>query len=68
MNQPNEYKAFLTKVFNRYATVSDDSISSLFSIAKIHDLKKGTTLLPFGKISKHVHVLYKGALVSCFLQ
>ncbi|TDQ23861.1 Crp/Fnr family transcriptional regulator [Tenacibaculum caenipelagi] len=67
MNQPNEHKAFLTSVFNRYATVSDDSISSLFSAAKIHDLKKGTTLLPFGKISKHVHVLYKGAVVSCFL-
>ncbi|GFD76835.1 hypothetical protein KUL113_62550 [Tenacibaculum sp. KUL113] len=67
MKQPNTYKTFLTRVFNRYATVSDNAISSLFSVAKIHDLKKGTTLLPFGKISKHVHVLYKGAVVSCFL-
>lgn len=67
MNEIEKYREFTKKVLNRYSSVSGKSVSLLFSIAKIQDLKKGETLLRVGKTSKHIHILHKGAVVSCYI-
>ena len=61
-----EYETFVKKVIHRYSHVSNESISLILSISRVQNLKKGDLLLEIGKISKEKHILYKGAIVSCF--
>ncbi|WP_452223106.1 Crp/Fnr family transcriptional regulator [Lacinutrix chionoecetis] len=67
MIQNNTYKLFIKSVLERYHKVEDTSVDALFAISKIQHLKKGTQLLPVGKTSKHSHILFKGAIVSYYL-
>lgn len=67
MKYVEDYKDFVKSVFGRYHSVSDKSIDSLLRIAKIQKLKKGDYLLNIGDVSKQSHILFKGAVVSCFL-
>ena len=62
-----EYETFVKKVLHRYSPVSNKSVSLLLSISRIQNLKKGDLLLDIGKISKEKHMLYKGAIVSYFI-
>ncbi|WP_428742183.1 Crp/Fnr family transcriptional regulator [Tenacibaculum sp.] len=66
-NSLEKYEQFVKNVLNRYTFVDDKSVSLFFSIAKIQHFKKGEIILPLGKISKHIYILYSGAVVSCYL-
>lgn len=61
------YKAFVKRVFNSYSTVSEASVASILSISRVQHLKKGDLLLDIGKVSREKHMLYKGAIVSYFI-
>lgn len=67
MNDLEKYLPYLKKVLNKYSYVSDETVSLLASISKIQILEKGQILLQIGKTSKQKHILYKGAIVSYFL-
>lgn len=67
MKEVQKYREFTKNVLNRYRSVSEESISSLFSVAKIQHLNRGETLLSVGRTSKHIHILYQGAIVSCYI-
>lgn len=67
MNDIEKYLPYLKKVLNKYSYVSDETVSLLASISKIQILEKGQILLQIGKTSKQKHILYKGAIVSYFL-
>lgn len=61
------YETFVKKVLTRYSPVSNASVSLLLSISRVQHLKKGGILLEIGKISREKHILYKGAIVSYFM-
>ncbi|SFT02528.1 cAMP-binding domain of CRP or a regulatory subunit of cAMP-dependent protein kinases [Zhouia amylolytica] len=67
MNSTETYRSFTKSIFNTYSLLSDDTLASLLAIASIQHLKKGTILLEVGQISKHIHLLYGGAVVSYYL-
>lgn len=67
MKEIEKYREFTKGVLNRYYSVSEESISLLSSVAEIQYLKKGELLLSFEIISKHIYILYQGAIVSCYL-
>lgn len=62
-----EYETFVKRVLNRYNPVSNESVSLILSISRVQNLKKGEVLLDIGKISREKHILYKGAIVSYFM-
>ncbi|TYA78581.1 Crp/Fnr family transcriptional regulator [Seonamhaeicola marinus] len=67
MNLSSNHKSFIKSVFNRYFILDENSVDLLYSIVSINQLNKGTSLLGFGEISKDIHIIYKGVMVSCFL-
>lgn len=67
MNEIEEYIPYLKKVLNQYSQVSDESVTLLASISKVQNLEKGQILLQIGKTSKQKHILYKGAIVSYYI-
>lgn len=67
MEDVTTFKEHIKSVFNRYSSVSDELVNELFSIASINTLKKGDVLLQIGTISKDIHIIYKGTLVSCYI-
>lgn len=67
MDQLETYQSFLKRILNQYYPVRDTSISALMQIARIHDLQKGQTLLPIGNVSRQIHVLYSGVVVSYYI-
>ncbi|CAL2101495.1 cAMP-binding proteins - catabolite gene activator and regulatory subunit of cAMP-dependent protein kinases [Tenacibaculum sp. 190130A14a] len=67
MNEIERYRSYIEKKLNEYTFVGSKSITSLLSICKIQKLKKGELLLQIGKISQQKHILYRGAIVSCYI-
>ncbi|MDC6361659.1 MULTISPECIES: Crp/Fnr family transcriptional regulator [Flavobacteriaceae] len=66
-NPIETHREFIIEVFNRYSPISEASISLLISMGKIQHLDKGSTLLSIGETSRHIHILYQGAIVSYYL-
>ncbi|MEM9364336.1 MAG: Crp/Fnr family transcriptional regulator [Bacteroidota bacterium] len=62
-----EYQAFVKRILEKYSPVGDASVLELLSIARVQHLKKGETLLDIGKVSREIHMLYEGAIVSYFI-
>ena len=54
-------------MFNRYYPINEQVFNELFSMGKIQKLKKGTLLLDVGKVSKNIHILLEGSIVSHYL-
>ena len=67
MKGNQKYRDFIKGVLNRYNPVSEESVSALFSAANIRQLNQGEILLSIGKVSRQIHILYQGAIVSCYL-
>ena len=67
MEISDNYTNFIKSIFNKYSEVSDTSIKRVAAISKIQHLEKGQYLLEIGASSKHKHILYKGAIVSTFI-
>ena len=61
------YIQFIKDVFSKYHPISEKSLEQLCAVASIYQIKKGDLLLPIGKTSKHLHILYDGVIVSYFL-
>ncbi len=62
-----EQKEIIRKIFNRYSKINENTVEELFEISKIQSLKKGELLLSIGQVSKEIHILTKGIIVSYFL-
>lgn len=62
-----DYRKFVKQVLDRYSLVSEETISSLMAISRIQNLKKGDLLLDVGRVSREKHILFKGAVVSYFI-
>lgn len=67
MTNTHDYYDFIKVILSKYAPMGEQSLSYLNSIAKTNFLKKGQQLLDIGKTSKHIHILYEGVIVSCYL-
>ncbi|CAL2085596.1 cAMP-binding proteins - catabolite gene activator and regulatory subunit of cAMP-dependent protein kinases [Tenacibaculum sp. 190524A02b] len=67
MEELPNYKTFVKDTIRNYYQVTSTSIDLLLTIAKVQHIQKGDTLLPFGKIAQQVSILYKGTIVSNFL-
>ncbi|TPN86893.1 Crp/Fnr family transcriptional regulator [Aquimarina algicola] len=67
MYEVAKYKDFITSIFHQYYPVHQNVIASICDIAKVQVLDKGELLLPIGKVSNHIHILYQGAIVSYYL-
>ena len=61
------YETFVKRVLDRYSPIWDASITQLLSVARVQHLKKGDTLLDIGNVSREIHMLYEGAIVSYFI-
>lgn len=61
------YETFIKTIVNRYSPVSNESVKLLGAISSMQHLKKGELLLDVGKTSKDIYILYKGIVVSYFL-
>lgn len=61
------YKSFIREIFNNYYPIKENSLSQLIAIARIQQLQKGELLLDVGQISKDIHILQDGIIVSYFL-
>ena len=61
------YNDFIQQVFNRYYPVDKSSLTQLTALAEIQHFKKGELVLPIGKTSKHIYLLYQGAMVSYYI-
>lgn len=62
-----EQEEFIKEIFNRYSQINKNTIEKLIEISKVQNLKKGEILLSVGQVSKEIHILTKGIIVSYFL-
>lgn len=67
MQEIEAYSHFIKNFFTAYYPISEKSTLLMLSIATVKHLKKDDYLLAVGQISKDVHILYKGIVVSSFL-
>lgn len=63
----DHYKSQIKAVFDRYHPISDISFDALYGLGDYQQLKKGNLLLDIGKVSRHIHILLEGSIVSYYL-
>ncbi|TMU54467.1 Crp/Fnr family transcriptional regulator [Flagellimonas algicola] len=63
----DHFKSHIKQVFERYHPISDVSFEALYSLGEYQQLEKGNLLLDIGKISRHIHILLEGSIVSYYL-
>lgn len=55
------------EALNRYASISEASLSKLLSIAKFTSIKKGQYLLQLNQVAKNIHFVCEGLITSQFV-
>lgn len=65
--QNEEHLRYIQQIFDRYLAIDRDSLEQIAKHLKLIELPADSCVLPYGTIAKKLYLLYRGSVVSCFM-